>query len=129
REHPADPLPPGGTFDVLVVGGGITGLTTALLLARAGRAVGVVEAGELGGLTTGHTTAKVSLLQGTKLSRMARVRGDGVAAAYLEGNREGAAWLRRFCEDHGVTHRERPAATMATSEGQTSTIRDEHRVA
>lgn len=129
REHPADPLPPGGTFDVLVVGGGITGLTTALLLARAGRAVGVVEAGELGGLTTGHTTAKVSLLQGTKLSRMARVRGDGVAAAYLEGNREGAAWLRRFCEDHGVTHQERPAATMATSEGQTSTIRDEHRVA
>ncbi|WP_425489828.1 FAD-dependent oxidoreductase [Nocardioides ungokensis] len=34
-----------GHWDVLVIGAGITGLTTGLLLARAGKSVAVVEAG------------------------------------------------------------------------------------
>ena len=59
-------------FDDVVVGAGLTGLTTGLLLARSGRRVVVLEARERGAVTTGRTTAKVSLLQGTKLSRMRR---------------------------------------------------------
>ncbi len=57
--------------DVVVVGAGITGLTTAVLLARAGKRVTVVEAQYVGAGATGNTTGKVSLLQGTKLSRIA----------------------------------------------------------
>src|SRR5438309_1831092 len=60
-----DPLPDDGAFEDLVVGAGLTGLTTALLLARAGRKVGVVEARHHGAVTTGRTTAKLSVLQGT----------------------------------------------------------------
>lgn len=40
--HP--PLTPGRRFDVLVIGGGLTGLTTALLLAEQGVATAVLEA-------------------------------------------------------------------------------------
>ena len=50
--------------DVVVVGAGITGLTTALLLAREGREVVVLEGLRVGAGTTGRTTAKVSALQG-----------------------------------------------------------------
>ena len=46
---------------------------------------------------------EVSLLQGTKFSRLLRSRSQSsVAGPYLEANREGKEWLRRFCEDHGV---------------------------
>lgn len=46
--------------DVAVVGGGITGLTTALLLKRAGLSVAVLEGLHVGGGVTGYTTAHIS---------------------------------------------------------------------
>src|SRR3954463_2937636 len=113
---PSDPLP-AGPVDDLVVGAGITGLTTALLLARAGRRVAVVEARQVGAVTTGHTTGKVSLLQGTKLSSMSTHHTSRVVEAYVEANREGQAWLLRFCEEHGVPVQRRDAVTYAADSG------------
>jgi len=90
------------TSDVVVVGAGITGMTTAVLLARAGKRVTVVEAQYLGAGATGNTTGKVSLLQGTKLSRIAAKHGREVLRDYVTGNTEGRDWLLHYCEQHGV---------------------------
>ena len=46
--------------DVAVVGGGITGLTTAVLLAEAGKRVALLESRQLGAGVTGSTTAHVT---------------------------------------------------------------------
>jgi len=99
----------------LIIGAGITGLVTGLLLARAGRRVAVLDAGSVGAGTTGSSSAKVSLLQGTRLSAVARRHADEVAAAYLEANREGQAWLVRFCTTHDVPMQRRRAVTFAAS--------------
>ncbi|MBD1936812.1 FAD-dependent oxidoreductase [Microcoleus sp. FACHB-68] len=48
------------SVDVTIVGAGITGLTTALLLKRAGLKVAVIEAFKIGHGTTGSTTAHLS---------------------------------------------------------------------
>ncbi len=122
---PNDPLPD-GPVDEIVVGAGITGLTTALLLARAGRRVAVIEARSVGAVATGNTTAKVSLLQGTKYSGLLRSQSKRVAAAYVEANREGQQWLLRFCEDHGVPVQRRAAFTYAAAEKEVSAVRKEH---
>ncbi len=117
--HPrTEPVPPAiaGSWDVIVVGAGITGLTTAALLARSGRSVLVVEARHVGAVTTGGSTAKVSLLQGTQYSKIARRHSSTVLRQYADANAEGLAWLVRFCDDHGVDHQRRPAYTYATTE-------------
>ena len=117
-------------YDDVVVGAGVTGLTTALLIAKSGRAVAVIEARDIGAVTTGHTTGKVSLLQGTRLSHIRQRQSDRVAAAYLEANREGQAWLLRFCDLHDVPYQRRPAVTFAHDSEQSSKLaRDEHEAA
>ena len=115
----------GGSWDVLVVGAGLTGLTTALLLARAGRSVLVVEARYAGAGTTGASTAKVSLLQGSRLGSIADRHSAETVRRYLGANAEGQAWLRRFCGDHGVAWQDRPAYSYATTDGGARTARRE----
>ncbi len=118
--HPRSTPPPttdvlDETTDVVIVGGGLTGLTTAVLLSRAGKAVTVLEARRIGDGTTGGSTAKVSLLQGTQMSRIARQHPTSTLRSYAEANAEGQAWLARFCDDHGVATQQRTAYTYATT--------------
>jgi glycine/D-amino acid oxidase-like deaminating enzyme/nitrite reductase/ring-hydroxylating ferredoxin subunit len=124
---PDEPLPAGDHLDDVVVGAGLTGLTTALLLARAGRRVAVLEAGVVGSLASGNTTGKVSLLQGTKISRMLSYQSRHVVEAYLDGSLEGQQWMLRFCDDHGVPYQVKDAITYASSRDQQSAIDKELR--
>ncbi len=97
------------------MGAGITGLMTAVLLARAGKDVLVVEARTVGACATGNTTAKISLLQGTHLSKIVAKHGKDLARAYVDGNREGQDWVLQHCQAHGVDVQREDAYTYAQS--------------
>lgn len=75
--------------DVLVLGAGVVGLTTALLLQRSGRRVALLEARDLSASVTAHSTVKVTVGHGTTYSAIARARDEEAAAAYAEANRAG----------------------------------------
>ena len=117
-EHPAYPRLSGERrVDVAVVGAGITGLTTAVLLARAGMSVVVLEARAVAAAASGNTTAKVSVLQGTRASTLAARHAPAVVDAYLAGHRAGFDWIAARAEapdGPACGFERRPAVTFAT---------------
>lgn len=66
-------------FDVVVIGGGITGLTAAWMLKQAGRKVAVFEKGRIGDAETGHTTAHLTYVTDKRLSELAKTFGEDAA--------------------------------------------------
>lgn len=84
----------GRDVDVAVVGGGLVGLTTALLLARAGRSVAVLEAKRIGRQVTGGTTAKVTVQHGLIYGYLTETFGVEAARAYAESNLAGFRWIQ-----------------------------------
>jgi glycine/D-amino acid oxidase-like deaminating enzyme len=127
RPIPPNPLVEADrSADVAVVGAGLTGLITAVLLARAGKDVLVLEAHSAGAGATGNTTAKISLLQGTKLSKIVGKHGPKVAREYVRGNREGQAWLVQHCESHGLSVQREDAYTYAQSDDGVAKVQQEY---
>jgi glycine/D-amino acid oxidase-like deaminating enzyme/nitrite reductase/ring-hydroxylating ferredoxin subunit len=127
-ERPAyPPLAADATFDVAVLGGGLCGITTALLLKRQGARVAVVEAGRVGGGATGYTTAKLTSLHTRIYTHLVSRFGADGARAYGEANEAGIAQVARVVEELAVDcdFRRKPSFTYAESAGEAESLREE----
>jgi glycine/D-amino acid oxidase-like deaminating enzyme/nitrite reductase/ring-hydroxylating ferredoxin subunit len=115
------------TVDVAVIGAGITGLSSALSLQREGLTVAVLERDHVGAGATGHTTAKLSSLQGTKYRRLASRRGKDTARAYATLNEQAIGEIRRLVEELEIDcdHRVQPNYTYAESTDELQRIESE----
>jgi glycine/D-amino acid oxidase-like deaminating enzyme/nitrite reductase/ring-hydroxylating ferredoxin subunit len=102
--------------EVAVAGAGITGLSTALLLALEGRSVAVLEQWRIGTGTTGHTTGKVTSQHGATYLRLRLTLGREAAATYGEANEAAKERIAALAEE-GIEcdFRRRPAYLYATS--------------
>src|SRR5687768_12364729 len=93
---------PDETVDVAVIGGGIIGITTALLLKQGGARVAVIEATTVGSGVTGATTAKVTALQSTVLSTIRSRHGDDATAVYAEASAAAVEWVAGLVSELGI---------------------------
>jgi glycine/D-amino acid oxidase-like deaminating enzyme/nitrite reductase/ring-hydroxylating ferredoxin subunit len=83
--------------DVAVVGAGIVGVTTAILLKEAGRSVALVESNAIGRGVTGHSTAKVTSLHTLIYANLLERHGEDAARAYADANERAIVVMRERC--------------------------------
>src|SRR6185436_7494341 len=76
---------PDKIFDALIVGGGITGVTTALLLQKAGLSCILAEAHSIGFGTSGGTTAHLNTFFDTPYSKVIKNFGEDNARLLAKG--------------------------------------------
>jgi glycine/D-amino acid oxidase-like deaminating enzyme/nitrite reductase/ring-hydroxylating ferredoxin subunit len=121
------PLAGDARTDVAVVGAGIAGLTTALLLADAGREVTVVEMDRVGAGATGHTTAKVSSQHGLVYADLVSKHGEEKARVYGEANEAALALIARWVEERSIEcgWRRRPSFAYVLSDDQRERVEKE----
>ncbi|MGN6508012.1 MAG: FAD-dependent oxidoreductase [Chitinophaga sp.] len=108
-EGPYQPAPPGDIqdYDVIIAGGGITGISTALLLAERGKRCLVLEARELCFGTTGGTTAHINTLLDTPYLTIEKNFGKDAAKDVAQAVQEALLLIRsnvsRFHIDCGFS--------------------------
>lgn len=88
--------------DVCVIGGGIAGLTTAYLLAKAGHKVAVVDDGQIGGGETSRTTAHLSNAIDDRIYRIEKWHGAEKAKLAVESHTSAIDEIERIVNTENI---------------------------
>src|SRR5205085_3344471 len=88
--------------DVCIVGGGISGMTTAYLLAREGHSVVVLDAGPIGGGETGRTTAHLSNALDDRYYELERLHGSEGAQLAAHSHAAAIDTIEAIVQNEGI---------------------------
>ncbi|WP_051317266.1 FAD-dependent oxidoreductase [Ectobacillus panaciterrae] len=113
--------------DAAVIGGGISGITTAYLLAKEGLTVALLEADKILNGTTGHTTAKITAQHNLIYDELISHFGKEKARLYYEANSNALQFVKQIIADRNIScdFSEEDAYLYATSEQYAQKIMSE----
>ena len=114
--------------DVVVIGAGIAGLSTAYELSAAGRSVIVIDRGRIGRGMTARTTAHLATELDDFYSELIRVRGEDEARLYHQSQVAAVDRIEAICESQGIDcgFRRLDGYLVPTEEGPISDLQEEY---
>ncbi|MDB9527491.1 FAD-dependent oxidoreductase [Oscillatoria sp. CS-180] len=113
--------------DVAIVGAGLAGITTAMLLKKAGKRVAVLEADRVAEGVSGHTTAKVTSLHQLKYDTLIKEVGVNKARLYGESNQAAIEQIAALVKDEQIDcdFERKDAYTFAESQQNLTKVKQE----
>lgn len=113
-------------YDVIIIGGGITGITTGLLLQQSGFNCLVIEAQNLCFGTTGGTTAHINTLLDTPYNTIAKNFGKENASLVASAAKEAVALIRQHIRKYAIAcdYESADAYLFSTNKQQTQELED-----
>ena len=99
--------------DVLVIGGGITGILCAKFLEDAGIDCVLVEGNKIASGITKNTTAKITSQHGLVYSKIVKNYGKEKAQMYLSANNKALALYEKMCKDIDCDFEKKDAYTYS----------------
>ena len=88
--------------DILVIGGGISGLTTAYCLAKEGRKVVLAEDGFIGSGETGRTTAHLTCALDERYFKLEEIYDEATAQLAADSHMKAIEWIANTVKQHGI---------------------------
>lgn len=88
--------------DVAIVGGGITGITSAYLLAKSGKKVAVLEAGEISGGTSGYSTGNLYAMLDKRLHHIQNKWDKETAATVARSRTAAVNLVESLVKQHNI---------------------------
>ncbi|NLB37333.1 MAG: FAD-binding oxidoreductase [Clostridiales bacterium] len=88
--------------DVAIVGGGITGITTAYLLNMRGVKLAVIDANRIAKGTSGHTTAKITSQHSLKYAKTIKSFGEEKAQQYATANETAIDMVEEIVNENNI---------------------------
>jgi glycine/D-amino acid oxidase-like deaminating enzyme/nitrite reductase/ring-hydroxylating ferredoxin subunit len=88
--------------DILIIGGGIAGLTTAYCLAKEGRKVILVEDGFIGSGETGRTTAHISCALDNHYFELEKTFDEHTAKLVADSHMAAIEWIANTVKHHKI---------------------------
>src|SRR5215472_7611128 len=88
--------------DVLVVGAGVTGITAAYLLKKAGLTVALIERERVASIDTGRTTAHLTYVTDEQLQQLVRSFGEDHAQAAWDAGAAAIDEIEKIVEEEGI---------------------------
>ena len=88
--------------DVLVIGGGIAGITTAYCLSKSGKKVIVLEDGNLGSGETGRTTAQISNALDDRYYDLESYYGHEKTKLIAQSHTAAINWINKTVTENGI---------------------------
>jgi glycine/D-amino acid oxidase-like deaminating enzyme/nitrite reductase/ring-hydroxylating ferredoxin subunit len=88
--------------DVAIIGGGITGITAAYLLKRAGKTVALIDRRSFASVDTGHTTAHLTYVTDMRLVDLEKNFGRDHAAAVWDAGRAALWQIEKIIGDEQI---------------------------
>lgn len=114
-------------FDVLIIGGGLAGLTTAYLLKDSGLKIGVIEGSTIGYGTTGFTSAKLTIQHDIRYKYLLDSFGIDKCKQYLKAHEEGLNLIREIIKTNNIDcdYKEQTAYVYTTREEEIHILKQE----
>ncbi|WP_010530753.1 FAD-dependent oxidoreductase [Lentibacillus jeotgali] len=113
--------------DTAIVGGGITGITAAYLLAKEGVNVTLIDAGDLLNGVTGHTTAKITAQHGIIYDEFIQHFGKEKASLYYQACMKAKEFIENTIQTHHIDcdYSQEDAYIFTNSDEYISTLESE----
>lgn len=88
--------------DVVVVGGGIAGVTTAYCLSKAGKRVALVEDGYIGSGETGRTTAHLTNVLDDRYYELERIYGEEISKLAAQSHAAAIDFMEKTVREENI---------------------------
>ncbi|MEE0768284.1 MAG: FAD-dependent oxidoreductase [Clostridia bacterium] len=88
--------------DICIIGGGITGISTAYYLTKENLKVTVLDMGKIGFQTTGNSTAKITSQHGLFYKYLKDSKGEDFARLYYDANEDAIKNIKKIVEKENI---------------------------